>query len=88
MENINVSNDDIQDVKEMAAKLEDFIYESFAENDKNLVFSAVMSVFVNVLGSNCDSMKEILFRRHIFMHVLDQFILNISFEPENDKEDD
>ena len=80
MEIPQVSSDDLQDVMEMTEKLESYISNTLSGNEKTLGMSALMSACINCMLSQCKTLDEVAFYRHIFVDILDSSIRSIEIK--------
>lgn len=89
MEPINLSMDDVHDVQDMTKELEEYIKEKFNDYDSRLVFSAMMSVFINKTIEQSESIVDLIVKREILFGVFDQIIASIKDEDKDeDKEEE
>jgi len=79
-EHRRISRDDVDDVMEMAEKIEDFISENLEGNEVNLCMSAIFSALINTIISQCDSFEEVLFYRNLLMDFFDEIIKKKEFK--------
>lgn len=73
----NIPHDDLEDVMEMANKMELFISDIFDENETNLAISALMSTTINCILEQCYTLDEVVSYRNIFMKMFESSIRDI-----------
>jgi hypothetical protein len=67
---LNISQDDILDVKELTAKLETAITDILKDNEYSLALSALMSALLNSMMRQCGSFGEIKTHFGMLIHII------------------
>ena len=80
MEKKQVSLDDLQDVQEIAEKIETFILQSLKDTQMDLAMSTVISAFINTITRQCHSREEIVFYRNIIDGLFKDIIAKIDYK--------
>lgn len=80
MEGNDISQDDLTDVREMTRKIENYVCTVLEGNQRNLAMSALMSSAVNCMLKQCDTLRDVMAYRGIFISVLDCAIRSIEIK--------
>ena len=76
-----ISQDDLTDVQELTDKLEHYIFEVLAGQQRNIGMSAIMSAATNVLIVECETYDQMIAYRNVFMNILDNAIELNTIDP-------
>lgn len=66
-----VSQDDLEDVKQLTKRIEGCICEILDENGINLSMSALISACINCILNQCENVSDAVLYRKIFIEVFD-----------------
>ncbi len=72
-----IPQDDIDDVLEMTADLEDAFADILKGNELDLALSALVTAFINSVVAQCDTIDEVMFYRNAFVRLFDASIREI-----------
>jgi hypothetical protein len=84
MAETSISQDDLEDVREMTDKIELFIQETIEDCEERIAMSSIMSASINCILMQCKSVQMALFYRNIFISILDDSISNIRLHLDRD----
>jgi len=80
VERPEIPRDDLLDVLEMTQRLEKEIGQILDDNEITIAMSALMSATVNCSIAQCDTLKEVIFFRNMFVEVFDLGIKSIKMK--------
>jgi hypothetical protein len=87
-EKLDISLDDVEDVREFTNKLMEYFHQTFKDQDKKIIQSCIISGFSKLVLQYSDGFSEVLLQKLAFDTLLTRFLISSIQDMEEEQEND